>query len=121
MCYMSWKEIISYYRVIIIFLLIILLFFGVGLYKCNNPEDFVNYGDDNYCFVLVYVDSGRHENIYAGTVTRTDYQKWINGDNGTIFLYSTYPKDRGWRLNISQITSMNNYGSCPTYLPMNFL
>lgn len=121
MSYMNWKEFISYYRVIIIFLLILLLFFGIGLYRCNNPENFINYGDDNYCFVLVFVDSGRYEKIYAGTVTKTDYQKWVNGDTGTIFLHSTYLENRGWRLNISRITSMSNYGSAPNFLPMNFL
>ena len=85
-----------------------------------KPENCINYGNEDYRFVLVYVGSGRSEEIHVGTIKTEDYEKWLDGETGTIFLYSVHLQGRGWMLNLAHITSIENYGSKPSSLPLNF-
>ena len=110
----------KYYIPIIVLLLIPAVLLGIGFYRCFNPENMVNYGNEEYIFVIVSIGSGRSNNIDAGTIKVSDYQKWLNGESGTIFLYSTIRENMGRRINISSIVSITNYGSKPRWLPLNF-
>lgn len=107
-------------RSVILMFLVIALCFSVLVYKSNNPEDLINYGNDNYNFVSVNVDYGKHGMSYYGTISKADYNKWLNGELGTVFIYSTKFENRGWRVNVSSIISMSNYGCAPDHLPTNF-
>lgn len=104
---------------IIILAIIIGCFCGVT-YKCSHNENYLYYGNKDYCFATVWVGSGRSEDLYCGVVKIDDYKKWCNGEEGTIFIYSTTREGFGHRIRIDKITSINNYGSKPDWLPMNF-
>lgn len=58
--------------------------FGWMLYRAQ-PENCINYGNEEYSFVLVSVGSGSSNHLYAGTIKNEDYAKWVNGETGTIF------------------------------------
>lgn len=109
----------KYIPVIALFIIPV-LFFGLSIYGAFHPEGLVHYGDEEYIFVIVSIGSGRSNSIDAGTIKVSDYQKWLNGKSGTIFLYSTIRENMGRRINISSIISITNYGSTPDYLPLNF-
>lgn len=111
------KEILV--MVIIAMLAVVGCIFGVE-YKCSHNENYIHYGDDDYCFVDVHVGSGRSKNIYSGTITVDDYNKWCNGEEGTVFVYSTTREGYGSRIRIDNVTTISNYGSEPDWLPMNF-
>lgn len=90
------------------------------MYKCAHPEDLVNYGNDDYYFVSVSVDYGKHGISYCGTMAKVDYSKWLNGESGTVFIYSAKRENYGWRVNTSSIISVSNYGCTPDWLPLHF-
>ena len=91
------------------------------IYKCYHNENRLYYGNDNYCYVTVSIGSGKSHVMYHGAITVSDYNKWCNGDEGTLFVYSTISEGYGNRINIDKITRINNYGNKPEWLPMNFL
>ena len=100
--------------------LLILMALVLQSHFCSHPEKLINYGNEEYRFVLVSVGSGRSEELYAGTIKTEDYEKWVNGETGTIFVYSTRHHGRGWRVNLAHVTHISNYGSAPSFLPTNF-
>lgn len=104
---------------IIIIAIIIGCFCGI-IYKCSHNENLLYYGNDDYYFVVVWVGSGRSQDLYCGAITVDDYNKWCNGENGTIFVYSTTREGYGNRVRIDKITSINNFGSEPDWLAINF-
>lgn len=120
------KKIIKFfeeYKPIIIFTIAFCIFiagFIGATYKCKHNENYLYYGNDNYRFVTVWVGSGRSEDFYCGAITVDDYKKWCDGKDGTIFVYSVNKEGYGYRFNISKITSINNHGSEPDWLPLNF-
>lgn len=59
--------------------------------------------------------------FYAGSISNEDYQRWLNGDSGTIFVHLARNPNRGYVLNITSITTISNYGRKPDWLPMNFV
>ena len=95
---------------IIILAIIIGCFYGI-IYKCSHNENYLYYGNDDYRFAVVWVGSGRSQDLYCGVITVDDYNKWCNGENGTIFVYSTTREGYGNRIRIDKITSINNFGS----------
>ena len=99
---------------------IIIILGAVSVSICSNTERYLYYGNDDYIFALIWVGSGRSEDLYCGNITVDDYEKWCEGDLGTIFVYSPNRKGYGYRISISNITSINNYGSRPDFLPLNF-
>lgn len=107
-------------KYIVITVLVIALIFGAIVWRCSHNENTPYYGNEDYYFVTAYVDSGRSSRPYCGVVLRTDYQKWLGGCEGTIFIYSTTHEGYGNRVNISRIVTMSNHGSYPEWLPMNF-
>lgn len=117
------NNLLNKYESIIIFVMILLisisLFCGT-IYKCSHNENYLYYGDDNYRFVTVWVGSGKSERSYYGVVKLEDYNKWYNGESGTIFVYSATKENWGNRINISTITTINNYGSEPDWLSTEF-
>ena len=120
---MDRDSIFNVFRVISTILLVVGLFYVVVypfIVTLIFPETLINYGNDDYTFVLVSVGSGRSETFYEGTISQTDYQKWVNGEPGTIFIYSTHLENRGNRVNIASITHITNYGTSPKWLPGNF-
>jgi hypothetical protein len=105
--------------ILISFILVSGLFFAI--YSLTyNTDDLIHYGDDNYIFVTCTVGSGRSKNFYHGTISVEDYERWSNGEDGTIFVYSTTEENSGYRININSIVAINNYGSEPKYLPFDF-
>ena len=104
----------------ILIILIFALCFGLLIYKCSHNEDLINYGNDDYYFVGVQVDCGRSGLSYYGTITKTDYDKWLNGESGTVFIHSAKMDNYGWRVNTYSIASISNHGSTPDWLPLNF-
>ena len=111
------------YKLIIItnaiFLIIISCYVGL-IYKCSHNENYLYYGDNDYTFANVVVGSGRTESFYCGAIKIEDYQRWCNGENGTMFVYSPTKENYGYRISIPQITTINYYGSTPDWLPIKF-
>lgn len=105
---------------IIMILLIVIGLIALATYKCTHNENYLYYGDKNYRIVTVQVGSGRSSESYDGAITVEDYGRWINGEEGTILVNSVKKRSFGIIVNISNITTINNYGSKPKWLPLNF-
>lgn len=106
--------------IFVIFLLIVCLLIGLLTYKCTHNENYLYYGNDNYCFVTIQVGSGRSSETYNGVITTDDYKRWLDGKEGTIFVNSVINKNYGITVNIANITTIDNKGSKPKWLPLNF-
>ena len=106
--------------ILIIALLIVCLLIGLLTYKCTHNENYLYYGNDNYCFVTIQVGSGRSSDIYEGVITVDDYKRWLDGKEGTIFVNSVTNKNYGITVSIANITTIDNKGSKPKWLPLNF-
>lgn len=106
--------------IFVIFLLIVCLLIGLLTYKCTHNENYLYYGDDNYCFVTIQVGSGRSSETYNGVITTDDYKRWVDGKEGTIFVNSVTNKNYGITVSIANITTIDNKGSKPKWLPLNF-
>ena len=106
--------------IFVIFLLIVCLLIGLLTYKCTHNENYLYYGNDDYCFVTIQVGSGRSSDIYEGVITVDDYKRWVDGKEGTIFVNSVTNKNYGITVNIANITTIDNKGSKPKWLPFNF-
>lgn len=107
-----------YYTIII---LCMALFLYSGLeYLCRHPETrhISYYGNDDYYMVNVSVNRGRFGESYSGALKKDEYEKWVNGDPGTIWIVSARNKNQGWRLNINTITKIKIYDD--GWLPLNF-
>ena len=99
--------------IFIIALLIVCLLIGLFTYKCTHNENYLYYGNDNYCFVTIQVGSGRSSDIYEGVITVDDYKRWLDGKEGTIFVNSVTNKNYGITVSIANITTIDNKGSKP--------
>ena len=106
--------------IFVIALLIICLLIGLLTYKCTHNENYLYYGNDNYCFVTIQVGSGRSSDIYEGVITTNDYKRWLDGKEGTIFVNSVINENYGITVSIANITTIDNKGSKPKWLPLNF-
>ena len=106
--------------IFIIALLIVCLLIGLLTYICTHNENYLYYGNDNYCFVTIQVGSGRSSDIYDGVITVDDYKRWLDGKEGTIFVNSVTNKNYGITVSIANITTIDNKGSKPKWLPLNF-
>lgn len=106
--------------IFVIALLIVCLLIGLLTYKCTHNENYLYYGNDNYCFVTVQVGSGRSSETYYGVITVDDYKRWLDGKEGTIFVNSVINKNYGITVSIANITTIDNKGSKPKWLPLNF-
>ena len=106
--------------IFVIALLIVCLLIGLLTYKCTHNENYLYYGNDNYCFVTIQVGSGRSSDIYEGVITVDDYKRWLDGKEGTIFVNSVINKNCGITVSIANITTIDNKGSKPKWLPLNF-
>ena len=106
--------------IFVIFLLIVCLLIGLLTYKCTHNENYLYYGNDDYCFVTIQVGSGRSSDIYEGVITVDDYKRWLDGKEGTIFVNSVTNKNYGITVSIANITTIDNKGSKPKWLPLNF-
>lgn len=106
--------------IFVIALLIVCLLIGLLTYKCTHNKNYLYYGNDNYCFVTIQVGSGRSSDIYDGVITVDDYKRWLDGKEGTIFVNSVTNKNYGITVSIANITTIDNKGSKPKWLPLNF-
>ena len=106
--------------IFVIALLIVCLLIGLLTYKCTHNENYLYYGNDDYCFVTIKVGSGRSSDIYEGVITVDDYKRWLDGKEGTIFINSVTNKNYGITVSIANITTIDNKGSKPKWLPLNF-
>lgn len=89
-------------------------------YKCTCTDSLDHFGDDSYLFVGVQTNAGRRGITYYGSISVDDYQKWVEGQQGTVFVYNVAMDGYGHRINLSSIVSMNNFGNQPDWLPLNF-
>ena len=48
----------------------------------------VHSGNKDYTSVFVQVGSGKTLEDYSGTMSVIDYEKWKNGEDGTVFIYT---------------------------------
>lgn len=106
--------------IFVIALLIVCLLIGLLTYKCTHNENYLYYGNDDYCFVTIQVGSGRSSDIYEGVITVDDYKRWLDGKEGTIFVNSVTNKNYGITVSIANITTIDNKGSKPKWLLLNF-
>lgn len=104
-------------RILFVGILIIIGISTICINKFYGTEKYINYGNSDYIFVSVLTTNN---NSYCGTINTEDYIKWCNGEKGTIFVYRTTQENRGYRINISKIISIRNYGNKPRWLPVNF-
>ena len=111
------KNVVS---IFVMALLIVCLLIGLLTYKCTHNENYLYYGNDDYCFVTIQVGSGRSSDIYEGVITVDDYKRWLDGKEGTIFVNSVINKNYGITVSIANITTIDNKGSKPKWLPLNF-
>lgn len=112
----EWKE-------SIIIMLIVAAIVGIAIsptYFIYHPEmrNISYYGNDDYYMVNVITGSGRSESWHFGAITKEDYERWRNQEIGTIWITSSQNIDRGWRLNISSITTIQIFDE--DWLPFNF-
>lgn len=91
---------------------------GGLVYICSHNENLLYYGNTDFSFVTCVVGSGRSEQIFCGAISNVDYQRWVNGEVGTLVLYNN--SNRSYRISIDKITTMSNHGSTPDWLPVNF-
>ena len=104
------KDVVS---IFVMALLIVCLLIGLLTYKCTHNENYLYYGNDDYCFVTIKVGSGRSSDIYEGVITVDDYKRWLDGKEGTIFVNSVTNKNYGITVRIANITTIDNKGSKP--------
>lgn len=113
-------NIVDYIAIILV--VVVVLGFCWATYTCKNTANRfpVYYGNNDYCFVQCNVDAGRSTEMYFGVMTTEDYNHWVNGDRGTVFVLEPDGSNLGFRLNINSITSIVNNGSTPDWLPLNY-
>ena len=109
----------------IVFILIVTVPFGYILgfdiyYNTIGKEKLIGYNDNNYYYINAIVGSGRAETSYFGVVTKEDYNKWKNGESGTLWINKLLKEDYGYRINVDKITSIIIYDKENDYLPANF-
>lgn len=104
----------------ILIVLIPVLTINMLIWRCSHNEDLYYYGNEEYYYVTVRTNVGRNGEHYCGVMKKDEYRKWVEGEVGTVFVYRPDGEERGWRLNISTISSISNYGSEPEWLPLNF-
>ena len=100
------KQLLS---VISIILLLILIPLGILYLMSPSKDDISHYNDDNYYLVRVVVGSGKTTESYYGTLEKTEYSKWENGTDSTIWLVSSRDENRGYRLSCDAITTITIY------------
>lgn len=98
---------------ILIIIVVIAVILMVIEILCPQSEKFIHYGDENYTFISAEVESGRYSTTYNGSITIEDYDKWTNGESGTIIVYNLR-NEMISRISINHIISIVNYGSAPT-------
>ena len=104
-----------------LFLFFVVLFgvffvmFTVAFFDGKNIKNSAYYGNEEYIFCEVHVDYGRQGRLYSGALKVDEYDRWLNGDDGTIFLHSAYSENLGWYINISSITTISNRGCAPEF------
>lgn len=105
----------------VIFSLIIGFFTVVPNINSAKIRKFNHYGEENYSYVTVTVGSGRSVERYEGVIHDDEYDKWVNGEDGTLWLecFQKRFKGRGYRLNIDTITQIVKYDS-DKYIPFGF-
>lgn len=113
-------DIIIPYIVPIILFLSIVIVIAVNFYmSIIKPEKYIaNYNNDCY-IVTVIVGSGRSRTHYNGSIKKDDYDKWIDGDGGVIWITTARNKDKGYIINSSTITTIKIY-SKDDIIPINF-
>ena len=106
--------------ILLITLVILILMLGVKL-LCPEPKKFIHYEDENYIFISAQVENGKYSKTYNGTITIEDYDKWTNGESGTILIYGLREETVS-RISINHIISIVNYGSAPKVenIPLNY-
>lgn len=97
------------YITIVIFAMLI----NGPIYNQVSGRNNVHYKDNDYCFVHVEIDNGSQHKDFSGTMSVNDYEKWVDGKNGTVFIYTDNKAKYGERLNVSKIVSISNYGNTP--------
>ena len=114
-------DIIVPYIVPIILFLSIVIVIAVNFYmSIIKPEKCIaNYNNDDCYIVTVIVGSGRSRTHYNGSIKKDDYDKWIDGDGGVIWITTARNKDKGYRINSSTITTIKIY-SKDDIIPINF-
>ena len=114
-------DIIIPYIVPIILFLSIAIFIAIYFYMTIiKPEKYIaNYNNDDYYIVTAIVGSGRSCTHYNGSIKKDDYDKWIDGDGGVIWITTARNKDKGYRINSSTITTIKIY-SKDDIIPINF-
>lgn len=93
--------------------------FGSWFYYNCNKENLVAYADENYYWGNVIVGSGRTESFHFGAINKEDYEKWENGESGTVWINNLRKENWGNRVNNNNITSIVIYDK-DDWLPLNF-
>lgn len=109
------KELIMFVLEFIIVIIACAIIYSVFMEKSNrkNPQDFAHYGEENYTFVTVKAENGKITESYNGSITVEDYNKWLNGESGTLTIYSTKRSNTNNIININYIISIVDYGCEP--------
>ena len=99
-------DIIVPYIVPIILFLSIVIVIAVNFYmSIIKPEKYIaNYNNDDCYIVTVIIGSGRSRTHYNGSIKKDDYDKWIDGDGGVIWITTARNKDKGYIINSSTIS-----------------
>lgn len=94
----------------------------LNIYKCSHNERYVNYYDDDFCFVVICLGDGSRDGgaFYKGTILKSDYNKWKNGDEFLLTIYSIKYEYVCYHVSTLDITYIANYGSSPDWLPFIF-
>lgn len=109
------------YIILVVIILVITLAFLGSLYLVKNPElrNISYYNDDNYYMCDVVIGDGYSASSHHyGAIKKVDYDKWKNGEIGTVWITSSNDKNKGWRFRYERISSIQLYDE--GWLPFNF-
>jgi hypothetical protein len=96
-----------------------LFIYGVYItYSCFDASKLNHYGEDGYSYAEVTVGSGKSGELYFGVIDETNYDKWINGDSGTLWLEHSVKKGYGNRISVDSIVTIAIHDK--DHLYMNF-
>lgn len=104
---------IGYLAIAFIITILLGLIIAFGILKfCtylgrSKLENSPHYGNENYYMIDATVLSGRNSILYEGSIKKSDYQRWVDGDTGAIFITGTRDPKYGYMVNISQITTIS--------------
>ena len=88
--------------------LVFLITLGYEIISYRSPQ-LLYLNNENYAYVKVVVEGGRHTSSYYGAISKEEYQKWAETSDGAIFINAPCEEDVGWFFKNEAIISITRY------------